>query len=131
VEISVGFRLIFESTQALRREAQGLVCNATLTVKRYLRNFISACMPSLLTPAPADVSPTFAFTPTPHRLSQHLAPSFVHDPEPSQQHPDVAPTMATATTIIIELTFMDYLTFLFAFVSTENRFRSDGEMIPL
>jgi hypothetical protein len=88
-------------------------------------------MPSLLTPAPADVSPTFAFTPTPHRLSQHLASSFVHAPEPSQQHPDVAPTMATAATIIIELTFMDYLTFLFAFVSTENRFRSDGEMIPL
>jgi hypothetical protein len=55
----------------------------------------------------------------------------VHAPEPSQQHPDVAPTMATAATIIIELTFMDYLTFLFAFVSTENRFRSDGEMIPL
>jgi hypothetical protein len=65
------------------------------------------------------------------RTPKTLAPSFVHDPEPSQQHPDVAPTMATATTIIIELTFMDYLTFLFAFVSTENRFRSDGEMIPL
>jgi hypothetical protein len=62
-------------------------------------------------PAPADAPPTLAFTPIPHCFSQHFPSSFLHDPQPSQQHPDVAPTMATATTIIIELTFMDYLTF--------------------
>jgi hypothetical protein len=42
----------------------------------------------------------------------------LHDPQPSQQHPDVAPTMATAITIITELTFIDYLTFL-TFVTPE------------
>jgi hypothetical protein len=36
----------------------------------------------------------------------------LHDPQPSQQHPDVALTMATAITTITELTFMDYLTFV-------------------
>jgi hypothetical protein len=35
----------------------------------------------------------------------------LHDPQPNQQHPEVVPTMATAITIIIELTFIDYLTF--------------------
>jgi hypothetical protein len=70
-------------------------------------------MPPVFMPAPADASPTLAFIPMPHCFSQHLYFSFGHDSEQSQQHPDVLPAMATAITIIIELTFMDYLTFFF------------------
>jgi hypothetical protein len=57
----------------------------------------------------------------PHCFSQHLAPSFLHDPQPSQQHPHIAPMMTIAITTIIELTFMDYLTF-FYLVSSRNPF---------
>jgi hypothetical protein len=56
--------------------------------------------------------------PTPHCFSQDFAHSFLHDSQPSQQHPDVLPTMATAITTIIELTFIDYLT-SFYFVALE------------
>jgi hypothetical protein len=91
---------------------------ANSALKRYLPNFASACISLVLTPAPADAPPTLAFTPMPHCLSQHFTPSFLHDPQPSQQHPDVAPTMATAITIITELTFIDYLT-SFYFVALE------------
>jgi hypothetical protein len=75
----------------------------------------------VLIPAPADASPTLAFIPIPHCFSQHSDFSFGHDSHLSQQHPDVVPTMATAITIIIELTFMDYLTF-FYLVSHRNPF---------
>jgi hypothetical protein len=81
-------------------------------------------------PAPADAPPTLAFIPIPHCFSQHLDFSFGHDLHPSQQHPDVLPTMATAITIIIELTFMDYLTFFYP-CRSGTHFRLDGEMILL
>jgi hypothetical protein len=72
-------------------------------------------------PAPADAPPTLAFIPIPHCFSQHLDFSFGHDSHPSQQHPDALPTMATAITTIIELTFMDYLTFIYL-LSPRNPF---------
>jgi hypothetical protein len=78
-------------------------------------------MPLVFIPAPADAPPTLAFIPTPQCLSQHLDFSFGHDSHPSQQHPDAQPTMAIAITTIIELTFMDYLTF-FYLVSPRNPF---------
>jgi hypothetical protein len=45
----------------------------------------------------------------------------LHDSHLSQQHPDALPTMATAITTIIELTFMDYLTFIYL-LSPRNLF---------
>ena len=72
-------------------------------------------------PAPADASPTLAFTPTLHCFVQHPAFSLGQVSEQSQQHPGVALAMATAITTIIELTFMDYLTF-FYLMSPRNPF---------
>jgi hypothetical protein len=91
--------------------AQGLFRSIYFAVKCYLDNFAPACISLALTPALAEAPPTLAFTPTPHCSPQHFFPSCLHDPHPSQQQPDVAPTMATAITTIIELTFIDYLTF--------------------
>jgi hypothetical protein len=72
-------------------------------------------------PAPAEAPPILAFIPIPHCFSQHLDVSFRHFSHPSQQHPDAVPTMAIAITIIIELTFMVYLTF-FYLLSPRNPF---------
>jgi hypothetical protein len=63
-------------------------------------------------------------------FSQHLAPSSLQGPQPSQQHPDAPQAMAVAITTIIELTFMDYLSFFFS-LSHRTHFRFDGEMIHL
>jgi hypothetical protein len=90
--------------------AQGLFlgCKAA---NGYLPNLAPTCISLELIPASADTHPPSAFTPTPYGLSQHFPSEFLHDPQSCQLHPDVTPTMATATTTIIELTFMDNLAF--------------------
>jgi hypothetical protein len=65
----------------------------------------------VLTPAPAEALPTVAFTPIPHAFLQHFSSSFLQDPQPSQQHPDVTPAMTTTITTIMEFIFMNDLTF--------------------